>query len=73
MSKVITASKHTCQSCGRTLGIGFYYSCHICGATYCYIHFSRHDRAHSRLTLGSKRTAVPLITTTTTTSGDAMD
>jgi len=28
----------TCGSCGRKLGIGFYYSCHLCGATYCYAH-----------------------------------
>lgn len=28
----------TCWYCGRTLGAGFYYSCHVCDATYCYVH-----------------------------------
>jgi tRNA(Ile2) C34 agmatinyltransferase TiaS len=28
----------TCALCGRNLGVGFYYSCHVCGATYCYAH-----------------------------------
>lgn len=28
----------TCGYCGRALGNGFYYMCHICGATYCYAH-----------------------------------
>jgi len=27
-----------CGQCGRTLGVGFYYACHVCGATYCYAH-----------------------------------
>ncbi len=28
----------SCVQCGRSLGVGFYYSCHVCGATYCYAH-----------------------------------
>lgn len=28
----------TCGVCGRKLGIGFYYSCHVCGKSYCYAH-----------------------------------
>jgi hypothetical protein len=28
----------TCGYCGRILGVGFYYSCHVCGASYCYAH-----------------------------------
>jgi hypothetical protein len=28
----------TCGVCGRKLGVGFYFSCHVCGATYCYAH-----------------------------------
>ncbi len=28
----------TCGLCGRKLGVGFYYTCHICGRTYCYAH-----------------------------------
>ena len=28
----------TCGLCGRSLGVGFYYTCHVCGATYCYAH-----------------------------------
>ena len=27
-----------CDLCGRLLGVGFYYSCHTCGANYCYAH-----------------------------------
>ncbi|MBI3858806.1 MAG: hypothetical protein HY296_00985 [Thaumarchaeota archaeon] len=27
-----------CGYCGRTLGSGFFYKCHVCGATYCYAH-----------------------------------
>ncbi|HME18654.1 MAG TPA: hypothetical protein VKF15_02825 [Nitrososphaerales archaeon] len=27
-----------CGHCGRVLGSGFYYTCHVCGATYCYAH-----------------------------------
>ena len=28
----------TCGVCGRKLGIGFYFSCHVCGLTTCYAH-----------------------------------
>jgi hypothetical protein len=28
----------TCGVCGRKLGVGFYFSCHICGRTFCYAH-----------------------------------
>lgn len=28
----------TCGLCGRNLGVGFYYACHVCGATFCYAH-----------------------------------
>jgi len=27
--------------------MGYFYTCHICGSAYCYIHMSRHARAHS--------------------------
>ena len=39
-----------CGQCGRTLGIGFYYTCHVCGAAYCYAHAPEkcdHQRANS--------------------------
>jgi hypothetical protein len=32
------ATAPSCGVCGRKLGIGFYFSCHICGNTYCYAH-----------------------------------
>lgn len=32
------ASAPTCGVCGRKLGVGFYFSCHVCGAAYCYAH-----------------------------------
>jgi hypothetical protein len=28
----------TCWLCGRMLTAGYYFVCHICGATYCYSH-----------------------------------
>lgn len=28
----------TCGVCGRKLGVGFYFTCHVCGATFCYAH-----------------------------------
>ena len=27
-----------CGYCGRTMSAGFFYKCHVCGATYCYAH-----------------------------------
>ena len=40
MSAVTTVEtqRRTCSTCGRILGQGFYYVCHICGLTYCYAH-----------------------------------
>jgi hypothetical protein len=32
------AAQPTCASCGRKLGIGYYYTCHICSNSYCYAH-----------------------------------
>jgi hypothetical protein len=31
-------SSPTCGLCGRNLGVGYYYTCHACGAAYCYAH-----------------------------------
>ena len=28
----------TCLLCGRMLSAGYYFVCHVCGATYCYSH-----------------------------------
>lgn len=40
--KVYTSAEQaeapTCGVCGRRLGVGYYYACHYCGATYCYAH-----------------------------------
>jgi hypothetical protein len=27
-----------CGVCGRKLGVGYYYTCHVCNACYCYAH-----------------------------------
>ena len=35
-----------CNFCMRVLGKQYHYICHICGATYCYIHMTKHARAH---------------------------
>jgi hypothetical protein len=43
-----TEQKHQnrCSFCGAKLSLGYHFSCHFCGEDYCYIHMSRHDRAH---------------------------
>lgn len=28
----------TCGTCGRKLGIGYYFTCHICSQSFCYAH-----------------------------------
>jgi len=33
-----TRMEPSCGFCGRVLGRGFYFTCHVCGATYCYTH-----------------------------------
>ena len=35
-SEQVTAP--TCAVCGRKLGVGYYYACHICSNAYCYAH-----------------------------------
>jgi len=32
------AAPVTCNMCGRILGMTFHFTCHVCGAAYCYIH-----------------------------------
>lgn len=32
------ATAPTCAVCGRKLGVGYYYSCHVCSQSYCYAH-----------------------------------
>ena len=36
----------SCNFCGKLLGREYYFKCHVCGATYCYIHIPKHSRAH---------------------------
>ncbi|MDA4117594.1 MAG: hypothetical protein OK455_04540 [Thaumarchaeota archaeon] len=37
----------SCQYCRMTLTAqGYHFTCHLCGATFCYIHMSRHSGAH---------------------------
>ena len=36
-----------CQYCGGKVQLGFYFTCHVCGDVYCYIHMSRHSKAHA--------------------------
>ena len=37
----------SCQYCGGRLSLGYHFACHLCGGTYCYIHMTRHARAHA--------------------------
>jgi hypothetical protein len=32
------AAAPMCELCGRKLVVGFHFTCHICGAAYCYAH-----------------------------------
>ena len=32
------AAAPSCGVCGRKLDVGFHFTCHICGASYCYAH-----------------------------------
>ena len=45
---MMSEEKRTCATCGRTLGIGFYFVCHYCGMAYCYAHAPpkcKHEKA----------------------------
>jgi len=35
-----------CNFCSKVLGREYYFTCHVCGATYCYIHLTKHARSH---------------------------
>jgi hypothetical protein len=37
-----------CAFCGQRLNLGFFFMCHLCGSTYCYIHMGRHGSNHSK-------------------------
>lgn len=40
----------TCSLCGRMLGTAFHFTCHVCGAAYCYVHMPEkcdHGRARN--------------------------
>ena len=41
-----TSKVAKCNFCMKVLGKQYHYTCHICGATYCYIHMTKHARAH---------------------------
>jgi len=45
----------SCGVCGRKLGVGFYFTCHICGASFCYAHApAKCD--HSKLKRSTQKT-----------------
>jgi hypothetical protein len=35
-----------CKFCRGRFDVGYHFTCHTCGATYCYVHMSRHLGAH---------------------------
>jgi len=47
-----------CEYCGGKLRLGFNFICHVCGGTYCYIHMTKHSRAHPRQRLPDQIYAV---------------
>jgi len=34
----------SCEHCGRKMWGGYRWACHLCGATYCYVHIGRHAK-----------------------------
>jgi predicted transcriptional regulator len=50
-----------CNFCGRSLGREYFFTCHICGAKYCYIHMAAHSRAHRPPTQEAKYRKVVLL------------
>lgn len=38
--------QNRCSFCGAKLSLGYHFTCHLCGSSYCYIHMSRHERTH---------------------------
>lgn len=40
--------QNRCSFCGARLSLGYHFTCHLCGAAYCYVHMSRHDTSHAR-------------------------
>lgn len=38
-----------CGFCGRVLGLQYYFTCDVCGATYCYLHQWKHARIHGAI------------------------
>ena len=43
-----TRKSPTCLFCCRILRREYYFTCHVCGATYCYIHLAKHHGAHQQ-------------------------
>ncbi|MDA4136780.1 MAG: hypothetical protein OK449_07280 [Thaumarchaeota archaeon] len=41
-----SAKVATCNYCSKALGKEYYFTCHVCDATYCYIHMTKHSRSH---------------------------
>jgi hypothetical protein len=35
-----------CAYCGEKLVLGYWWTCHTCGATYCFVHMTKHRNAH---------------------------
>jgi hypothetical protein len=47
---ILSQKRLSCQYCRKTLpALGYYFTCHVCGATYCYIHMMKHSAAHPRV------------------------
>ncbi len=46
----------TCGFCGRALGKEFYFTCHVCTATYCYAHRPSPCTHQKLKTLSTSRT-----------------
>ena len=47
-TSVEQAEAPACEVCGRKLAVGFHFTCHVCGASYCYAHAPA-KCAHSKL------------------------
>ena len=59
-TSTIEAEAPTCGVCGRKLAVGFHFTCHICGNSYCYAH-APVQCTHAKATRPSQipRTRIP--------------
>ncbi|MDG6909291.1 MAG: hypothetical protein JRN08_02885 [Nitrososphaerota archaeon] len=51
------AAAPICGVCGRKLAVGFHFTCHVCGESFCYAH-SPEKCSHPRLKQAARRAQI---------------